>query len=255
VLLIDGVSIGVDGNEAVVGLSLRVGDGELVGLIGPSGAGKSTVLDAVTGLYRPSTGRIFLDDRDITRLAPHRIASLGVARTFQRPSLLPGLSVRDNVDVGRRVKVRSSVLAAARCWRSGQHEDARRRDVVEGLLQQLDLRDVADAPVGALPCGLRKRVELARALVAEPKLLLLDDLSTGMTIGEKEEVLGHLRRINSSLGVSILFASHDIGMTTDLCERVVALHQGRLIAEGPAVTIRQDHRVMSAYLDTGLVRD
>ena len=251
-LRVNGVSVEVAGVAAVDALDLEVGDHEAVGLIGPSGAGKSTLLDAISGLYRPSSGQIWFAtdgaDKDITRLAPHRIASLGIARTYQRPGLSPGLSARENVDLGRKVKVRSSVIAAARCWRNGQRDDVRQREVVEHVLHDLELDDVADTPVGALPCGLRKRVELGRALVVEPTLLLLDDLTSGLTVGEKDEMLRHLRQVQSKHGLSLLFASHDIGVTSDLCDRVVALHQGRKIAEGPAPLVRQDHRVMSAYL-------
>ena len=254
-LVLDGVSIGDGGDRVVEDLSFEVRDHEVLGLIGPSGAGKSAIVDCVTGLYRASAGRVLLGDQDLTRLAPHRIASLGVSRTFQRPTLSPGLTVAENVNLGRKVTMRSSVLAAARCWRSGQREDARQRDVVDGIVAFLGLDEVRSTPVGALPCGLRKRVELARALAVEPRLLLLDDATSGLTVDEKEATLRFVRRIHDEMGATIVFASQDIGVTTELCDRVVALDRGRMVAAGHAADIRKDPRVLRAYLGDSILSD
>ncbi len=254
-LVLDGVTIELGGRNAVEGLDLAVGDREIVGLIGPKGAGKTTLLDCITGLYRPSAGRVLLGDKEIQRLAPHRIAGLGVGRTFERLALFPGLSVHDNVTLGRQVKQRSGVVAAARHWGRAQRDDTRQGDVVERVVEFLDLQDLRGTPVGALSSGLRKRVELGRALALEPQLLLLDEATSEMTVGEKEELVGYVRRTNVEMGVTLLFVSHDIGVTTELCDRVAVLDGGRKIAEGPPEVIRQDPRVLSAYLGGSLVGD
>ncbi len=254
-LLLDGVCIGVGGASAVEDLSLEVRDHEVLGLIGPSGAGKSAVVDCVTGLCRPSAGRVLLGEQDLTRLAFHRIASLGVARTFQQPAPSPALSVAENVGIGRKASARSSVLAAARCWRAGRREDAGEREVVDGILSLLELADLRDTPVGALPCGLRKRVELGRALAIEPRLLLIDDATSGLTVDEKEQTVRIVRRIHAELGVTVVFVSQDLGVTTELCDRVVVLDRGRKVAEGPPAEIRKDARVLRAYLGDTVLSD
>ena len=159
----------------------------------------------------------------------------------------------ENVGIGRKMSTRSSVLAAARCWRAGRHEDAGEREVVDGILSLLELSALRDTPVGALPCGLRKRVELGRALAIEPRLLLIDDATSGLTVDEKEHTLRIVRRIHAELGVTVVFVSQDLGVTTELCDRVVVLDRGRKVAEGPAAEIRKDPRVLRAYLgDTAL---
>ena len=254
-LAIDDVSVAFGGVRAIDGVSLEIHDGEILGLIGPNGAGKTSLLNCVSGVYRPATGRILLGDEEISRLAPHRIAALGVGRTFQSLALFPGLSVLDNVTLGRHVKMRAGVLSAAVYWGRAQREETAHRAVVERIIDFLEMEGIRRTPVGALPYGLQKRVELGRALALEPRLLLLDEPTSGMNVDEKEDIARFVLDINEEMGITLLFVSHDIGVTMDLCDRVVVLDQGHKVAEGPPGVIRQDPRVISAYLGDSLVRD
>jgi branched-chain amino acid transport system ATP-binding protein len=254
VLAVEGVSIGFGGVRAIEDVSLQLHAGEVLGLIGPNGAGKTSLLNCISGVYRPDAGRIVLDGHDVTRLRPHRIAGLGVGRTFQSLALFPGLTVLDNIALGRHTRMRAGVLSAAVWWGRAQREEVRHREVVEHLIDFLEMEGVRKVPVGALPYGLQKRVELGRALAVEPRLLLLDEPTSGMNVDEKEDIARFILDVNEEMGVTLLFVSHDIGVTMDICDRVVVLDQGQKIAEGPPGRIRQDERVISAYLGEELVR-
>jgi branched-chain amino acid transport system ATP-binding protein len=254
VLAVSGVSIGFGGVQALADVSLELHAGEVLGLIGPNGAGKSSLLNCISGVYRPQEGTVVLDGHDLTRRRPHQIAALGVGRTFQSLALVPGLTVLDNIALGRHTRMRTGVLGAALWVGRARREEERHREVVERLIDFLEMEAVRKVPVGALPYGLQKRVELGRALALEPRLLLLDEPTSGMNIDEKEDIARFILDANEELGVALLFVSHDIGVTMDICDRVVVLDQGRKVAEGPPGRVRHDERVISAYLGAELVR-
>ena len=249
------VSIGFGGVQALDRVGFELHPGEILGLIGPNGAGKSSLLNCISGVYRPDAGRVELDGRDLTRLRPHRIARLGVGRTFQSLALFPSLTVVENISLGRHCRMRTGVLGSAIWVGRARREEERHREVVERLVDFLEMEAVRKVPVGALPYGLQKRVELGRALALEPRLLLLDEPTSGMNVDEKEDIARFILDVNEELGVALLFVSHDIGVTMDICDRVVVLDQGRKVAEGPPGRIRQDERVLQAYLGGELVPD
>jgi branched-chain amino acid transport system ATP-binding protein len=255
VLAVEDVRIGFGGVLALDGVSLDVHDGEVLGLIGPNGAGKTSLLNCINGVYRPARGRLLLDGTDLVGMRPHRIAARGVGRTFQNLGSFPRLSVLDNVTLGRHQRMRSGVLASALYWGRAQREEVRHREVVERIIEFLEMEDIRRVPVGALPYGLQKRVELGRALALEPTLLLLDEPTSGMNVDEKEDIARFILDINEEMGVALLLVSHDIGVTMDICDRVVVLDQGTKVSEGTPEVIRHDERVIRAYLGDRLVHD
>ena len=253
-LAVEDVCIGFGGVLALDGVTLDVHDGEVLGLIGPNGAGKTSLLNCINGVYRPSRGRLVLDGTDLVGLRPHKVAARGVGRTFQSLALFPGLSVLDNVTLGRHLRMRTGLLSGAVYWGRAQREEVRHREVVERIIDFLEMEGIRRTPVGALPYGLQKRVELGRALALEPTLLLLDEPTSGMNVDEKEDIARFILDINEEMGVTLLFVSHDIGVTMDICDRVVVLDQGRKVAEGPPGRILQDEAVIQAYLGDALAR-
>jgi branched-chain amino acid transport system ATP-binding protein len=254
VLTVEKVSVSFGGVRAVEDVSFTIRGGEILGLIGPNGAGKTSLLNLISGVYRPDAGRIRLLDRDITKLSPHKVAALGVGRTFQSLALFPGMTVLDNVTLGRHSKMRSGIGSCAVYWGRAQHEEARHRAAVEQIIDFLEMERIRRAPVGTLPYGLQKRVELGRALALEPRLLLLDEPTSGMNVDEKEDVARFILDINEDMGITLLLVSHDIGVTMDICHRVVVLDQGKKLAEGPPEEVRADPQVVRAYLGDALAR-
>jgi len=242
------------GVRAVENVTLQVGRGEIVSVIGPNGAGKTSLLNMVSGFYRPTSGTIAFEGRDITNTKPSAIAKLGIARTFQNIALFGGLSVLDNIMLGRHVHMRAGVLASLVYWGPAQRELVRHRARVEELIEFLKLEDIRKQPAGALPYGLRKRVELGRALALDPKLLLLDEPMGGMNQEEKEDIARFILDINSEWGTTIILIEHDMGVVMDISHRVAVLDNGRNIAEGTPQQVQDNPDVIRAYLGAGKAR-
>jgi len=240
--------------RAVENVTLEVTRGEIVSVIGPNGAGKTSLLNMISGFYRPTSGTIEFEGRDITNTKPSAIAKLGIARTFQNIALFGGLTVLDNIMLGRHVHMRAGVFASLVYWGPAQREQVRHRARVEELIEFLKLEDIRKQPAGALPYGLRKRVELGRALALDPKLLLLDEPMGGMNQEEKEDIARFILDINSQWGTTIILIEHDMGVVMDISHRVAVLDNGRNIAEGTPQQVQSNPDVIRAYLGAGRAR-
>jgi len=247
-LEVQGISVRFGALVALYQVSLEIARGEICAIIGPNGAGKTTLLNAVSGFYHPYEGRIVFEGRDRTRLRPYEVAALGVARTFQNVALFKGMSVLDNIMTGRLLKMRGSFLLEALHWGPARRQELAHRAFVERVIDFLEIQAIRKTPAGRLPYGLQKRVELARALAAEPTLLLLDEPMAGMNVEEKEDMSRFILDVNSEFGTTIALIEHDMGVVMDVSDRVVVLDYGRKIAEGPPEQVRKDPVVVDAYL-------
>jgi branched-chain amino acid transport system ATP-binding protein len=247
-LEVDGVSVRFGAVQALERVSLEIRRGEIVAIIGPNGAGKTTLLNVVSGFYQPSEGRIRFEGRDRTQLRPYDVAALGVARTFQNVALFKGMSVLDNIMTGRLLKMRGSFLLEALYWGPAMKQELEHRAVVERIIDFLEIQAIRKAAAGKLPYGLQKRVELARALAAEPKLLLLDEPMAGMNVEEKEDMCRFILGVNDEFGTTIALIEHDMSVVMDISDRVIALDYGRKIADGRPDEVRADRSVIYAYL-------
>jgi len=234
--------------QAVTRVSLDVPGGEIVSVIGPNGAGKTTVLNMISGFYHPDTGRIAFGGRDITELSPSKIAELGVARTFQNIALFRGMTVLDNLMLGRHVHMKSGVLGSFFYWGLAQKEEVIHRKRVEDLIDFLKIQDLRKRPTGSLAYGLQKRVELGRALALDPKVLLLDEPMGGMNQEEKEDMARFILDVNEEWGTTIVLIEHDMGVVMDISDRVAVLDMGQKIAEGTPDEVRANPLVIKAYL-------
>ncbi len=236
------------GVQAVSGLDLTVGERELLSVIGPNGAGKTTVLNTISGIFPVDGGQIRFRGDDITRLSASEIARRGIARTFQNVALFRGMTVVDNLMLGRHIHVRSNPFAAALYWGPGRREEVRHRAVVEDVIDFLEIEAIRKTIVGSLPLGLQKRVELGRALALQPRLLLLDEPMGGMNLEEKEDMARFVLDVHDEWGIPIVLIEHDMGVVMDISQRVVVLDLGQKIAEGTPDEVRADPRVIRAYL-------
>lgn len=248
VLECQGIERRFGGLVAVTGVDLRIERAEIFGLVGPNGSGKTTLVNAITGFYPPQKGRILLNGADITGTPPHKVARLKVARTFQNLALFNGMSVLDNILLGRHVHLNPGVLKTAFYWWLSQPDEVAHRSVVEGVIEFLQLQGVRDELVETLPIGLKKRVELARALVAEPSLLVLDEPMAGMNQEEKEYMARFVLDARDERGIAVLLIEHHMDVVLGICDRIMALNYGEVIGTGLPREVVANPRVVEAYL-------
>src|SRR6058998_3643998 len=247
-LEISDVSKAFGGVQAVTRVGLEVRRGEILSVIGPNGAGKTTLLNMISAFYHPDSGRIVLDGADVTRDTPSHLAELGIARTFQNIALFRGMTVLDNLMLGRHVRMKSGVLASFVYWGFAQREEVANRRRVEDIIDFLRIQDLRRRPTGSLAYGLQKRVELGRALALDPKILLLDEPMGGCNHEEKEDMARFVLDVNEEWGVTVILIEHDMGVVMDISDRVAVLDMGQKIAEGKPDEVRNNPVVIRAYL-------
>jgi branched-chain amino acid transport system ATP-binding protein len=253
-LAISGVSKHFGGVRAVEGVSLSVRRGGLVSVIGPNGAGKTSLLNMISGFYRPDTGSITFEGKDISGARPSQVAMLGIARTFQNIALFSGMTVLDNIMLGRHVRMKAGVLSSFVYWGLAQKEEVAHRARVEELIEFLELEDLRKQPTSGLAYGLRKRVELGRALALDPTVLLLDEPMGGMNQEEKEDMARYIIEVNRQWGTTVILIEHDMAVVMDISEHVAVLDRGRKIAEGSPDEVQGNPAVIQAYLGTAAER-
>ncbi len=249
-LALDAVSLAFGGLRVLEGVSFEARPGELFALIGPNGAGKTSVLNCVSGIYRPNAGHIRFDEHEITRAKSHHIARLGVARTFQHGELVPHMSVVENLLVARHARFGTNLISEGLFLPRVRAAEVEHRRAVEEVLDFVELERYRHQPVDALPFGIQKIVGFARALAMEPKVLLLDEPSAGLNRDEREDLARHILRIRHELGIVMIWVEHDMQMVADLADRVLVLNYGQPIAQGRPDEVLRDRRVVEAYLGT-----
>ena len=247
-LVCNNISRSFGGLRALKGVSLEIGQGEIFGLVGPNGSGKTTMANVITGFYPPDNGTVHLFGKNITSLKPYRVAQESVARTFQNLALFKGMSVLENILLGRHVHMQPSALASLFYWVWAAKEEVLHRHVVEEIIDFMQLQDIRDEPVESISPGLQKRVELARALVAKPKLLILDEPMAGMNQEEKEYIARFILDARDERGVTILLIEHHMDVVLSICDRVMVLNYGETISYGKPREAISDHKVVAAYL-------
>jgi len=248
VLKAENITLSFGGVKALNSVSFDVREHELLAIIGPNGAGKTSTLNCINGFYRPNEGRITFLGEDVTRLAPSKIAARGISRTFQNMQLYTGLTALDNIMAGRHLFFRRGIAACSLFFGGARREEIEHRRVVEDIIDYLEIKPVRKHVVGALSYGLRKRVDLGRALALEPKLLLLDEPMAGMNREEKEDMARFILDVYEEKGTSMILIEHDMGLVMDICDRVVVLDFGVKIADGTPEEIKHNEKVIKAYL-------
>jgi branched-chain amino acid transport system ATP-binding protein len=242
------ITLRFGGVEAIKDISFDIREGEIRAIIGPNGAGKSSMLNVISGFYVPQKGEVWFNGAKRPRMKPYQVARQGIARTFQNIALFEGMSVLDNVMTGRLRQMSSGLFAQALWWGRAQTEEVENRAAVERIIDFLEIQAIRKTPVGRLPYGLKKRVELARALAAEPHLLLLDEPMAGMNVEEKEDMSRFILDVNDEFGTTIALIEHDMGVVMDLSDRVVVMDYGRKIGDGTPEEVRNNEAVIDAYL-------
>jgi branched-chain amino acid transport system ATP-binding protein len=248
ILKLDNISLSFGGVKALTDISFDVRAHEIRAIIGPNGAGKSSMLNVINGVYHPQQGTITFHGNVRRDMNPHETAAQGIARTFQNIALFKGMSVLDNIMTGRNLKMKASFLEQAIWIGRAQREELLHRGKVEEVIDFLEIQHIRKTPVGRLPYGLQKRVELARALAAEPSLLLLDEPMAGMNVEEKQDMCRFVLDVNEQFGTTIVLIEHDMGVVMDISDRVVVLDYGKKIGDGAPDEIRSNQAVIDAYL-------
>ncbi|MFH1341924.1 MAG: ABC transporter ATP-binding protein [Pseudomonadota bacterium] len=229
-------------------VSIEIRPDELIAIIGPNGAGKTSLMNCMSGFYRPQQGDIVFDGEQMVGRSVHQIARAGLARTFQGTHIFPGMTVIENILIGRHMHMRSSILQAFVHFHWAQNEEAQHREVVEEIIELLEIESIRHQPVGTLGYGLRKRVDLGRALAQEPKILLMDEPMAGMNNEEKEDLARFILDVREARGIPVVLVEHDMGVVMDLADRIYVLDFGKMIATGSSAQIQRDPLVMKAYL-------
>lgn len=247
-MAVEGLRLNFGGQVVLDDVGLSVPAGTITGIVGPNGAGKSSLLNCVNGFYRPSRGSIELDGRQLIGERPHRIARLGLARTFQNLEVIGEATVLENVMLGRHVHIRHSIFTAAMYWGPAARHESRHRAKAEEVIELLDLEALRHTAVGSLSYGQQKRVEIARALASEPRFLMLDEPTSGMNREEKEDVARYMIRLKHERPITQVLIEHDLGFVSDLCDHVAVLNFGRVIAEGTVDEAFGNPEVVRAYV-------
>jgi branched-chain amino acid transport system ATP-binding protein len=248
VLDVQNISLSFGGVRALSDISFDVREHEVRAIIGPNGAGKSSMLNCINGVYTPQQGAIEFRGRTFRHMNSREVAEMGVARTFQNLSLFQGMSVLDNLMTGRNLRMRCNLFQQAIRWGAAEREEIRHREFVEHIIDFLEIQAFRKTPVGQLPYGLQKRVDLGRALAMEPQVLLLDEPMAGMNVEEKQDMSRFILDVNDEFGATIVLIEHDMGVVMDISDRVVVLDYGRKIGDGTPDEVRHDENVIRAYL-------
>ena len=251
ILDLQNISLRFGGVKALTDISFNVREHEIRSIIGPNGAGKSSMLNVINGVYHPQEGKIMYRGQERQRLEPYMAARQGIARTFQNIALFKGMSVLDNIMTGRNLKMKSNIFQQALWIGPALREEIAHREKVEEIVDFLEIQHIRKTPVGALPYGLQKRVDLGRALAMEPQILLLDEPMAGMNVEEKQDMCRFILDISDQFGTTIVLIEHDMGVVMDISDRVVVLDYGKKIGDGTPDEVRNNQDVINAYLGSG----